>query len=640
MAGAAFAPISTAPPWDWNPIGVGIAAFNDVRRTKLMEQEEQRRQEESALNNAIKRETLPYAATAAQLELERLRAQITASQAAASESLATAEYRRSLAQGSLEGDDDFSGLYPDQFRDLFGPGSIAPKATPGQATKQAAPISDDAARMAPQDMLDRSGPVSLSEPTSAAADNPLMRTFAEAPRSNVLDNFGADLDLTELAPVGSDASVQDVSQPISDFEKAEVMSSASRTVSQNPLTNFQTPYTGGDAESFASQPDAETEAPQGPSDLRRFLQADKDLERNINAAVYSSSRKEAPRIQGKYRTTQKRILDEAATRFGLGPQEYDAVRKFDDDSLSLYDELSRTSQGAYTPAQLVGAVQKRNAEKTEEAFAALLGKPQSTAIDLDEVKKQGDLYDTQIEMEAANPLKQSALKRVKAEYLAASTGTQITGRQIVQEYLTQRAQAPDDKTRKDLDSMLQSGLPEDDTAMSFNSIAAKAKPLKDPEKELRFMREALNSAKANNTLIVRPTAQGIEILDKDDLTEEAIEKLIAPPAPPTAAAAPANVAKPNPFTAENMDAVDASTRETADQRYKALSARASSAKARQAESGKRASVEFQIAQLTKDQAAIVPLPGADGRLDYESAKKQWSRLDSELKKLRAQLGKL
>jgi hypothetical protein len=188
--------------------------------------------------------------------------------------------------------------------------------------------------------------------------------------------------------------------------------------------------------------------------------------------------------------------------------------------------------------------------------------------------------------------------------------------------------------------MLQSGLPEDDTAMSFNSIAAKAKPLKDPEKELRFMREALNSAKANNTLIVRPTAQGIEILDKDDLTEEAIEKLIAPPAPPTAAAAPANVAKPNPFTAENMDAVDASTRETADQRYKALSARASSAKARQAESGKRASVEFQIAQLTKDQAAIVPLPGADGRLDYESAKKQWSRLDSELKKLRAQLGKL
>ena len=93
-----------------------------------------------------------------------------------------------------------------------------------------------------------------------------------------------------------------------------------------------------------------------------------------------------------------------------------------------------------------------------------------------------------------------------------------------------------------------------------------------------------------------------------------------------------------------MDAVDKSTREAADRRYENLSenlsARASSAKAQQAKSGKRASIEFQIAQLTKDQAAIVPLPGPDGRPDYKSAKKQWSRIESELKQLRTDLGKL
>ena len=546
MAGAAFAPISTAPPWDWNPIGVGIAAFNDVRRTKLMQQEEQRRQEESALNNAIKRETLPYAATAAQLELEKLRAQITASQAAASESLATAEYRRSLAQGSLEGDDDFSGLYPDQFRDLFGPGSIAPKATPGQATKQAAPISDDARRMAPQDMLDRSGPVSLSEPTSAAAGNPLLRTFADAPRSNVLDNFGADLDLTELAPVGSDASVQDVSQPISDFEKAEVMSSASRTLSQNPLTNFQPPYTGGDAKSFASQPDAETEAPQGPSDLRRFLQADKDLERNINAAVYNSSRKEAPRIQGKYRTTQKRILDEAATRFGLGPQEYDALRKFDDDSLNLYDELSRTSQGAYTPAQLVGAVQKRNAEKTEEAFAALLGKPKSGPDPeklLDLGKKRVEALTTAaaatddlVEKEFLN----REITRLNREVSGAPT---MTARDYVGIWSEKRATAPDDDTRSQLDKSF--NLPNDDTVLDIDRFDNDARARKVDEATLPALRAAaMKAARDSGRPVISRGRQGISIFAPEDLTDESIGAMTGS----------ANPVKPAPEAAPSADA--------------------------------------------------------------------------------------
>lgn len=539
---ALFEPISAAPPWGWNPIGTAVEAFNDTRRTALAQQAEARLQEAQGIENEVKRMTLPYAGQKAMLEVENLRADIAQRQAAAQSALALADYRRSLAQGEMTSSLD--SLIPQHpgLSYLLGAGADDETA-PARSTRGTS-ISDDSLRLAPP-MFDSADPVSLDAvnvdglPSASAKDNVLLREYAENRRPNVFDDFAIDTSkippegmladsssgLTPTAMSAMKAAGDAMDAPASSFEQDRVLQSAKATLNQkqNPLLNLP----------ILSQPESEAPARAASpvSDLQRYVQTEKQVQAEYFQNRARLPKKERGLYDGQMSAQLKQIPFVVNEKFGLSDSAYNRVRDWNPESFARFETLRSEAQGALSPDEIVELVNQENTERLAKIYKR--GKETPAAVDLDAVKKRADLFDVQIGQET-DPVKQGALKRSKADFIASATGAQVTGRQYVQEYLNQRAAAPDDETRKTLDTSFQIGFPQDDSAMSFNTIAEKARPLKDPQKQISFMRDALRSARDNGTLIVRPTAQGISILAPEQLTDEAIESMIAPPAPPVA----------------------------------------------------------------------------------------------------------
>ena len=593
MAGAAFAPISTAPPWDWNPIGVGIAAFNDTRRTALAQQAEARLQEAQGIENEVRRMTLPYAGQKAMLEVENLRADITQRQASAQSALALAEYRRSLAQGEMTSSLDSLASQHPGLSYLLGGSEVDDEVTPARAAR---PLSNDSLRLAPP-MLDSSEPISLDEvnasglPSASAKDNVLLREYAENRRPNVFDDFAIDTSkippegmladsssgLTPTAMSAMKAAGGAMDAPASSFEQEGILQSARATLNQkqNPLLNL--PIMSQD------QPQPAERSESLVSELQRYVQTDKQVQADYLRNRASMPKKERGLYDGQMSAQLKQLPIIVNQKFGLSDSAYNRVRDWSPESFSRFETLRSEAQGSFSPDEIVDLVNRENAERMAETYKRGKGAP--AAVDLDEVKKRADLFDVQVAQET-DPLKQGALKRAKAEYITSSTGAQVTGRQYVQEYLNQRAAAPDDGARTTLDTKLLVGLPQDDTARSFNAIAEMARTLKDQKKEISFMRDTLRSARDKGTFIVRPTSQGISVLSPEQLTDEAIESMIAPPAPP-AASNPDSAARPSadaPILEQVLFDVNQEARATEDarnQKEKTMQAARSSSEAAQ-----------------------------------------------------------
>jgi len=647
MAGAAFAPISTAPPWDWNPIGVGIAAFNDVRRTKLMQQEEQRRQEESTIDNAIKREAMPYIAKKAQLEIANLQADIGYRTALAERQRAEATSINEERLGALEAGGSLEGLLGDPalYNRVFRRASSASTSEPKPASigLDKLPVAEE-----PQQSfdLDSGAPLRLD---SSSSGNPLMNTFGQSRKPNPLDSFDARMaDYNggpppgeELAPIGSGGSAVESSKTYSPEEKDAVVASAANTLqtrggkSTNPFTEFNAPE---------PEPQAATEPTTSP--LRGLLDDYRQASTVLKSRqMEASDRRQLGRLKGAESLVAQQFINNAASDLGMGAVEFDALSKMDPTLVTEVEKYHRDSGGRGGWSGAIDYVTLAAQKRAEQQVAVDMGLVKADVVDpskaLELAKNNAEVLRAQAAVlsgRGEETRAQLLMDEADRRLLEASGAPQISDQQVALAAYQKTMSSPDAATQDKARAELRALVPR----LTQSGYAISLDGLSDAAAEEEILDAARSYPDVYKQMFV---VKGGAAIPLAEVLEKVKAKQIAPAATATAPAAePANVAKPNPFTAENMDAVDASTREAADRRYKDLSenlsARAGSAKAQQAKSGKRASIEFQIAQLTKDQAAIVPLPGADGRPDYKSAKKQWSRIDSELKQLRAQLGKL
>ena len=641
---ALFEPISTAPPWDWNPIGVGVEMFNQTRRTALTQQAEARLQEAQGIENEVKRMELPYIAKKAQLEIANLQADIGYRTALAERQRAEALSINEERLGSLEAGGSVEGLLGS---DLAGrifrraPSASTSEPRPAPIGLDKLPVAEEPQRNFD---LDSGAPLRLD---SSSSGNPLIDTFDQSRKSNPLDSFDARMvDYNsgpppgeELAPIGSGGSAVESSKTYSPEDRDAVVASAANTLqtrggkSSNPLTEFNAP-----------EPEPEAAAEPTASPLRGLLDDYRQASTVLKSRqMETSDRRQLGRLKGAESLVAQQFINNAASDLGMGAVEFDALSKMDPTLVTEVEKYHRDSGGRGGWSGAIDYVTLAAQEQAKQKVAVDMGLVKADVADpaksLEFAKTNADVLRAQAAVlrdRGEETRAQLLFDEADRRLLEASGAPQISDQQVALAAY-QRMSSADagtkEKARKELEALV--------PRLTQNGYAISLDGLSDAAAEEEILDAARSYPDVYKQMFVVAGGAATPLA-------EAFEKVKAKQnAPAAPAAEPANaniVAKSNPFTPESMDAVDKSTREAADRRYENLSenlsARASSAKAQQAKSGKRASIEFQIAQLTKDQAAIVPLPGPDGRPDYKSAKKQWSRIESELKQLRTDLGKL
>lgn len=643
---ALFEPISTAPPWDWNPVGVGVEAFNASRRTALAQQAEARMQEAQVIENEVKRMELPYIAKKAQLEIANLQADIGYRTALAERQRAEATSLNEERLGSLEAGGSVEGLLGDSA--LFGrvfrrsPNASTSEPRPAPIGLDKLPVAEE-----PQQSfdLDSGAPLRLD---SSSSGNPLMDTFGQSRKSNPLESFDARMvDYNsgpppgeELAPIGSGGSAVESSKTYSPEDRDAVVASAANTLqtrggkSTNPLTEFNAP-----------EPEPQAAAEPTASPLRGLLDDFRQASTVLKSRqMETSDRRQLGRLKGAESLVAQQFINNAASDLGMGAVEFDALSKMDPTLVTEVEKYHRDSGGRGGWSGAIDYVTLAAQKRAEQQVAVDMGLVKADVADpaksLEFAKTNADVLRAQAAVlrdRGEETRAQLLIDEADRRLLEASGAPQISDQQVAlaayQRTMSSADAETKEKARKELNALV--------PRLAQNGYAISLDGLSDAAAEEEILDAARSYPDVYKQMFV---VLGGAATPLAEAFEKVKAKQNAPAAP---AAEPANaniVAKSNPFTPESMDAVDKSTREAADRRYENLSenlsARASSAKAQQAKSGKRASIEFQIAQLTKDQAAIVPLPGPDGRPDYKSAKKQWSRIESELKQLRTDLGKL
>lgn len=366
MAGAAFGPISTAPPWDWNPIGVAVDAFNTTRRTKLAQQAEARMQEAQAIENAVSRATLPYAAKKAQLEVENLRADIGYRTALADRQRAEAASLNEERMGALQAGGTF-GLPDEVYQGLFGtPSSSAstePVPKPAALGLDTLPIAEEPQRNFD---LDSGTPIRLD---STSTRNPLMDTFGQSRRLNPLESFDAQMaDFSdgpapgeELAPIGSGGDVIESSKTYSPEDRDAVLASAANTLqtrggkSTNPLSAFSVPEADPAPAASASQ----------ASPLRSFFENYRTAEALLTSQALTSSDKRVRGLaKGNRVLMTQGALARAASEFGMGADDFAAMSKMDPTIVDEIEQHRRKSgSGSWTGSrEYVTALRAKRAD--------------------------------------------------------------------------------------------------------------------------------------------------------------------------------------------------------------------------------------------------------------------------------------
>lgn len=362
---ALFEPISAAPPWGWNPIGTAVEAFNNTRRTALAQQAEARLQEAQAIENAVARETLPYAAKKAQLEVENLRADIGYRTALAERQRAEALSLNEERMGALAAGGTF-GLPDEVYQGLFGtPSSSAstePVPKPAALGLDTLPVAEEPQRKFD---LDSGTPLRLD----SSAGNPLMDTFGQSRKPNPLESFDAQMaDFSdgpapgeELAPVGSGGNVIESSKTYSPEDRDAVLASAANTLqtrggkTTNPLSAFSVPE--ADPEPASASP--------ATSPLRSLFENYRRAESLLtNQALTSSDKRQRGLAKGNAILMTQQVLDRAASEFGMGPDDFAAMSKMDPAIVDEIEQHRRQSgSGSWTGSrEYVTALRAKRAD--------------------------------------------------------------------------------------------------------------------------------------------------------------------------------------------------------------------------------------------------------------------------------------
>ena len=326
---------------------VAVEAFNDTRRTALAQQAEARLQEAQGIENALARETLPYAAKKAQLEVENLRADIGYRAALADRQRAEAASINEERMGALEAGSSVESLLGN---DLYGrvfrraPSASTSEPKPAAIGLDKLPIAEEPQRNFD---LDSGTPMRLD----SSAGNPLMDTFGQSRKPNPLESFDSRMaDFSngpapgeELAPIGSGGNVIESSKTYSPEDRDAVLASAANTLqtrggkSTNPLTEFNAP----DPEPM---PEAAAEPTASPLSglLNDYRQASTVLK---SRQMEAGDRRQLGRLKGAAELVDQQFINNATSDFGMGPVEFDTLAKMDPTIVAEVEKHHRASGG-------------------------------------------------------------------------------------------------------------------------------------------------------------------------------------------------------------------------------------------------------------------------------------------------------
>lgn len=345
---ALFEPISAAPPWGWNPIGTAVEAFNDTRRTMLAQQAEARLQEAQAIENAVARETLPYAAKKAQLEVENLRADIGYRTALADRQRAEAASLNEERLGALDAGSSVEGILGNELYGRVFRRAPASSSTTSSAPKPAAIGIDELPAVAEEPQqnfnLDSGAPLRLNSSTG----NTLIDTFGQARKPNPLDSFDARMvDYNsgpppgqELAPIGSTGGVIESNKTSTPEERDAVLESAARQIQTRGGSSPANPLA-----EFNPAPEPREEQPN-TSSLGALLDDYRQAGTVLKSQQFAArDRRELGRLKGAVELVDQQFMNNAAADFGMGATEFAILSRMDPTIVGKVEEHYRKSGG-------------------------------------------------------------------------------------------------------------------------------------------------------------------------------------------------------------------------------------------------------------------------------------------------------
>jgi hypothetical protein len=449
-------------------MATAVEAFNATRRTALAQQAEARQQEEAAINNAIKRETMPYLAKTAQLELQRLQADI---------GYRTALAERQRAEATALNEERFGALDAESLAQEI-TGSLG--SFRRSATSDSSPVAYDLNELpaAPDEPrqsfdLDAGAPIRLNS-TSASSDNVLMNTFGKA-AANPLDEFAPSRAQVlgpgdTLAPIGSGGDVIESDQTYSTEDRNKVMESAAKTLqtrggtlqtrdekSTNPLVTFNAPE---------PEPDAAPSPSQSSSPLSALFDDYQQASALLKSRVSSATeRRDIGRIKGATALVDQQFLSTAASEFGMGPIEFEALRKMDPVLRTRVEEYHRNSGGREGWAGSIDYVTAMSAEraklKAQQEAGLLKPDAEDPSKRFEYISKQVEALRSQAETaRASNQFTRASLFEDEANrrMLEVSDAPQISDEQVALAAY-RNTKSPDEKVRTDADAEFKSLLP-------------------------------------------------------------------------------------------------------------------------------------------------------------------------------------